>query len=167
MRCDRSRKKKDREAIGSKWKRRIKGMLFFDWHFPISNNKLKLQVSIAHPPRDLLLPIRERSHAEAMRPCARASISPGSKENSPPTAVVIAVRSKKTRPAAYEMAVGRIRRTHFSLFRVLYIHGAFPYSSHMARSALWLFYFFVILPCSPADVCYNVHGWTFFVCVFW
>lgn len=39
------RKKKDREAIGVNWKRRVKGMLFFDWHFPISNNKLKLQAS--------------------------------------------------------------------------------------------------------------------------
>lgn len=38
------RKKKDREAIGASWKRRIKAMLFFDWHFPISNNKLRLQV---------------------------------------------------------------------------------------------------------------------------
>lgn len=38
------RKKKDREAVGTSWKRRIKGMLFFDWHFPISNNKLRLQV---------------------------------------------------------------------------------------------------------------------------
>lgn len=37
-------KKKEREQIGANWKRRIKGMLFFDWHFPISNNKLKLQV---------------------------------------------------------------------------------------------------------------------------
>lgn len=39
------RKKKEREALGVNWKRRIKGMLFFDWHFPISNNKLKLQAS--------------------------------------------------------------------------------------------------------------------------
>ncbi|CAN0420312.1 unnamed protein product, partial [Laminaria digitata] len=38
-------KKKEREALGANWKRRIKGMLFFDWHFPISNNKLKLQAS--------------------------------------------------------------------------------------------------------------------------
>ncbi|CAM9280554.1 unnamed protein product [Ascophyllum nodosum] len=36
-------KKKEREAVGTAWKRRIKGMLFFDWHFPISNNKLRLQ----------------------------------------------------------------------------------------------------------------------------
>ncbi|CAM9801347.1 unnamed protein product [Pylaiella littoralis] len=35
--------KKEREALGSSWRRRIKGMLFFDWNFPISNNKLKLQ----------------------------------------------------------------------------------------------------------------------------
>ncbi|CAM9668951.1 unnamed protein product, partial [Ectocarpus sp. 12 AP-2014] len=34
--------KKDREALGARWRRRIKGMLFFDWNFPISNNKLKL-----------------------------------------------------------------------------------------------------------------------------
>ncbi|CAM9952831.1 unnamed protein product, partial [Ectocarpus sp. 13 AM-2016] len=35
--------KKEREALGTSWRRRIKGMLFFDWNFPISNNKLKLQ----------------------------------------------------------------------------------------------------------------------------
>ena len=39
---DESRNKKDRESIGSSWRRRLKGMLFFDWNFPISNNKLKL-----------------------------------------------------------------------------------------------------------------------------
>lgn len=38
-----SRNKKERETLGASWKRRIKGMLFFDWNFPISNNKLKLQ----------------------------------------------------------------------------------------------------------------------------
>ncbi|CAN0549558.1 unnamed protein product, partial [Ectocarpus sp. 8 AP-2014] len=37
-----TRSKKDREALGARWRRRIKGMLFFDWNFPISNNKLKL-----------------------------------------------------------------------------------------------------------------------------
>lgn len=37
------RNKKEREALGTSWRRRIKGMLFFDWNFPISNNKLKLQ----------------------------------------------------------------------------------------------------------------------------
>lgn len=47
------RKKKEREALGINWKRRIKGMLFFDWHFPISNNKLKLQAS-THKPLMLL-----------------------------------------------------------------------------------------------------------------
>ncbi|CAN0150860.1 unnamed protein product, partial [Ectocarpus sp. 4 AP-2014] len=36
------RSKKDREALGKNWRRRIKGMLFFGWNFPISNNKLKL-----------------------------------------------------------------------------------------------------------------------------
>eukprot|EP00903_Cladosiphon_okamuranus_P018047 g16608.t1 len=35
--------KKERETVGTSWRRRIKGMLFFDWNFPISNNKLKLQ----------------------------------------------------------------------------------------------------------------------------
>lgn len=34
--------KKERETLGSNWRRRVKGMLFFDWNFPISNNKLKL-----------------------------------------------------------------------------------------------------------------------------
>lgn len=38
------RPKELREALGLNWKRRIKGMLFFDWNFPISNNKLKLKV---------------------------------------------------------------------------------------------------------------------------
>ncbi|CAM9809627.1 unnamed protein product, partial [Ectocarpus fasciculatus] len=38
-----ARNKKEREALGTSWRRRIKGMLFFDWNFPISNNKLKLQ----------------------------------------------------------------------------------------------------------------------------
>lgn len=30
------------DRVGSNWRQRLHGSLFFPWHFPISNNKLKL-----------------------------------------------------------------------------------------------------------------------------
>jgi hypothetical protein len=32
----------EKERLGDKWRQRIHGSLFFSWHFPISNNKLRL-----------------------------------------------------------------------------------------------------------------------------
>lgn len=37
--------KENRDEIGPLWRRRLHGSLFFSWHFPVSNNKLRLLVS--------------------------------------------------------------------------------------------------------------------------